>query len=102
VDEVDEVDERAVHRCPEVVETVGPVLDVPPVEPAAPMVDEALDERDGDTAGPPRARDLAGPARALEPLPQVVERRLVDPDAERLGCGGHRRRGNAQATTASS
>jgi hypothetical protein len=40
-------------------------------------------------AGPPSARQLAGPAGAGEPVVQVVDVRLADLDAERLNVLAH-------------
>src|SRR5207249_11731703 len=70
-------------------ERVDPRPGAPPVERVAPVGGKALDERPRRAPRPSCAGDLTGPARVPQPAAQIVEHRLLDPDAERLGPGGH-------------
>ena len=94
--DVHEVDVLAVDRRREVRVGVEPGLDGPPVELAAPALDELAEVAAGDAVLPARLddaadrqplelrrRQLVGEAGLGEPVEQVVEIGLRDVDAER-------------------
>ena len=54
-----------------------------PVELRAPVLAQVLEVREIGAVVPTAARDLVGPARAREPVAEVVEHRLGNLDAER-------------------
>ena len=80
---MDEVDLLTVDVGEEVRPTVEPLLLRAPVELGAPVVAEVLEVREIGAVVPAAARNLVGPARAREPLAEVVEHGLGNLDPER-------------------
>ena len=84
---VDEVDLPAVYRRLEVGEAVDQRLLLPPVEVVLPVLDQLLDVVHIGAVLPPDARQLIGPAGALQPPLQIIQHRIGDFNLE--GCRWH-------------
>ena len=82
--DVQEMDALPVDLGDELGVGVEPRLCGAPVVLRAPVLGKFLQIAKRYAAGPPSARQLAGPAGAGEPVVQVVEVRLADLDAEKL------------------
>jgi hypothetical protein len=84
---VDEVQVDPLELDPVLVEGVELRFLRPPVEPVAPVLDEALHVGEIGAQAPVGAGHLVGKAGAREALPEILED-LVG-DVEREGLGGH-------------
>src|SRR5918995_2911293 len=81
---MDEVDVLPVDRGRELWQLVQPRLPRTPVVAVAPVAGELLHMVERDSVVPADARQLVGPANAVEPLVEVIQCGLRDLDPERI------------------